>query len=927
MSKELNYEQLRDFGLDYIRKIGSAKWTDFNVHDPGVTVMEALALAVADLSYRSSFKMADLLTRKGAKGPVMEGTMFPACEILAQEPTTVEDYRKLILENVPGVRNVWFETAERTVTVLEKRRETYKTIRTGGYYNVFVELESEECLLDDAFIMGVVGGLDSETQSEEWRNSYKEKYKNYIRDLLLRHRNIGENVKDINILSTIEAGISAEVEIDSDVDVLAVLQKIYDLLYDYICPTIQFHSIEELLAKGRGPSEIFGACTPLLGFIDREDLSAFDRKTELNTSDVIGLMMKVPGILSVRHLKFVLHTDKGDIAGTHIKLDNRNRSTFKLCPRFTRSGIRRGKTFMNNVVFLKRKLSFFPPEGNDRTLVETKKDERIRLADGFATDVPAIKGTYRNLDQYFSFQNLFPKAYRLGVDSLPDTAGKLRRAEWLQLKAYLTFFDQLLADYLAQIDHYLDMLSVEPSGRPDCGQVYFHKLIKNSEVDSISEVIQSYPYYLRQEDELGTCLVRRNQILNHLLSRFSDSFAEYSALSFFNSRSEYYLTRETIEDKKRFLRDYPVISSRRSSGLDVFKGMQISGAERRILRKIGINNPEENIRLAKEDKFGLHLIEHNLLAPFTTQGIFLEVAREEGLAVLVDDPYTFHVTVALPGWMEDSLNLPFRQHVETIIREELPAHLSIKICWISKNTMAVLEDALESWTDFLSIYSYRPGDRKWNAGYDFMTYNLTVVLSTFHNVYPEAVIAPDETFDYDDNLPMYDFTHLGSPDGDEPDEIRPEDLPFYIEGESGIRLHDKFHIIPPKPEPDPGPGPSIIPPDSCHIQATGKGKGKGKPKPIRTPLPIIKGKKKEEDKKTLVTLPAMPKVKPVVVPKVEPKARPRIESHLSFPGMVLLMEDSPATTAVTPPVTLKEEAPPKVKAAKKKQTKTKSKTK
>ena len=921
MSKELNYEQLRDFGLDYIRKIGSAKWTDFNVHDPGVTVMEALALAVADLSYRSSFQMADLLTRKGAKGPVMEGTMFPACEILAQEPTTVEDYRKLILENVPGVRNVWFETTERTVTVMEKRRRTYKTVRTGGYYNVFVELESEECLLDDAFIMGVVGGLDSETQSEEWRSGYKDKYKNYIRDLLLRHRNIGENVKDINILSTIEAGISAEVEIDSDVDVLAVLQKIYDLLYDYICPTIQFHSIEDLLAKGRAPSEIFGACTPLLGFIDREDLSAFDRKTELNTSDVIGLMMKVPGIRSVRHLKFVLHTDKGDISGTHIKLDDRNRSTFKLCPRFMRSGIRRGKTFMNNVVFLKRKLSFFPPEGNDGSLVETRQDERIRLADGFATDVPAIKGTFRNLDQYFSFQNLFPKAYRLGVDSLPDTAGRLRRAEWLQLKAYLTFFDQLLADYLEHINRFLDLLSVEKSDRPDCGEVYFHKLIKNSEVDSVSEVLKGYPDYRFAPEDLDSDLIRRNRILNHLLSRFSDSFAEFSALSFYKSLKQYAI-RETIEDKKRFLRDYPVISSRRSGGLDVFKGMQISGAERRILRKIGVNNPEENIRLAQEDRFGLHIIEHNLLAPFTTEGIFLEVAREEGLAALVDDPYTFHVTVALPGWMEDSLNLTFRQHVETIIREELPAHLSIKICWVSKNTMAALEDALESWSDFLSIYSYRPGDKKWNAGYDFMTYNLAVVLSTFNNVYPEAVIAPDETFDYDDNLPMYDFTHLGSPDGDEPDEIRPEDLPFYIDGESGIRLHDKFHIIPKKPDPDPGPGPSVAPPGSDHLQATVKGKSK----PIRIRLPLIPARK-VGDKKTVEKLPAMPKVKPVAVPKVEPKARPRIESHLSFPGMGLLMEDSPATTAVTPPVTLNEEAPPKVKAAKKKLTKTKSKTK
>lgn len=913
---QLTYEQLRDFGLDYIRKIGSGRWTDFNVHDPGVTAIEALALAVADLSYRSSFKMADLLTRKGAKGPAMEGTMFPARDILAQEPTTLDDYRKLILENVPGVRNVWFETVERTVSVKEKRRQTFKTIHTRGYYDVFIELESEECLLDDSFIMGVVGGLDSETQAEEWRYSYKERYKDYIRDLFLRHRNIGEIVKDINILSTVEVGIMAEVEIESDIDVRTILQKIYDLLYDYICPTIQFHTIEDLLAKGRKPSEIFGACTPLLGFVDREDLSSFDRKMELNASDVIGMMMKIPGIRSIRHLKFVLHTDQGDIADTRIKLEDRYGSTFTLCPRFMRSGIKRGKTFMNNVVFLKRKLSFFPPAGDRGVMVETRQDERIRLADGFATDVPAQKGTYRDLDRYFSFQNLFPKAYRLGVDSLPDTASKLRRAEWLQLKAYLSFFDQLLADYLSHIDSFLDLLSVEPSDGETCGDVYFHKHILDSEVDSISAVLLDYPDYKVPDDDPDRSISRKSQVMNHLLSRFSDSFAEFSALSFVKS-SEYFSFRETVEDKKRFLKDYPIISSRRSSGMDFTLGLQVTGAERRILRKIGVNDPENRTKLADGDLFGIHIIEHNLLAPFTNEGVFLEVAREEGLAVLVDDPYTFHVTVAAPGWTELSLNPTFRGHVEKVIREELPAHLSVKICWLSRSTMAVLEDALESWMDFLANYYYRPGDDNWDKGYDFITYKVSAALSTFFNVYPEAIIAPDETFDFDDNLPMYDFTHLGSRDKDEfDDEIRPEDLPYYLKGDSGIREHDKFHIFDPREQ---GGG------QSDHI-STSVILPRGiiprpKPKRIIVRLDINKDKKKAA-KQTVVPIEPLPKatVKPK---KAKPKkVDPMIESHLSFPGMRLLMEDSPVTAsdagmaAIIPPP--KEEAPPKARPASKK---------
>ena len=62
--KPLDYEGLKEYGLRYIQQIGSKFWTDFNAHDPGVTILEALTFALTDLGYRTSFEMNDLLTRK-----------------------------------------------------------------------------------------------------------------------------------------------------------------------------------------------------------------------------------------------------------------------------------------------------------------------------------------------------------------------------------------------------------------------------------------------------------------------------------------------------------------------------------------------------------------------------------------------------------------------------------------------------------------------------------------------------------------------------------------------------------------------------------------------------------------------------------------------------------------------------------------------
>ena len=36
-SESLDYARLRKQGVDYIASLGSDFWTDFNVHDPGIT--------------------------------------------------------------------------------------------------------------------------------------------------------------------------------------------------------------------------------------------------------------------------------------------------------------------------------------------------------------------------------------------------------------------------------------------------------------------------------------------------------------------------------------------------------------------------------------------------------------------------------------------------------------------------------------------------------------------------------------------------------------------------------------------------------------------------------------------------------------------------------------------------------------------------
>ena len=775
----MDYQGLRDYGLEYIRKVGSRYWTDYDAHDPGVTILEALTLAVNDLSYRSSARMADLLTRKGGSRVSLEGTLFPAEVILANAPTTSEDYRKLMLENIPGIRNIWFEPAVRLFDVpyIAKRLEP-DTGRLNGCYHVMVELEDFQSLIDKEWTFPV-GGEDSDDAGKTIfidKDNYRQLYRNAITRLFLQHRNLCEEILDIQFIDQVQVGLSARLEIESGADMRALLQEIYDRIYDYVSPTIPFHTVEDLLSSGRTPQDIFGVRTPSLGFIDRQELATFSRRTALYISDVISILMGIEGIRAVHHARFMVEDTN---RGKRVEVEDNGRIldisaapdlTFAFVPYFLRNKRLNMDVFVNSVVFSMNGLTFLPPlpKGEEGIQVKAREDERIALPDGFRTTMPVPEGSYRGSDRYFSFQNLFPATYRMGMDTLPDSAGDLRKAERMQLKAYLTFFDQILSDYLAQLDHFLDLFSVN-AGDPASGETYFHGKLSDDDIVDVSKVLFRYPDYPvpREADEDN--LFRKNEVLDHLLSRFAESFAEYASLEFIrNNAADDYTIEETVEDKKRYLKDYPRISSLRGCGIDWTGEGMVTGVERRIMRRLGINDPDARGRLSEGDELGLYVIEHGMLVPASSADRFLELTRSEGDVQLLPDPYSFRVTAVLPGWTDLTIDPNYRKYAEKVIREEIPAHIFVKVCWVSQEVMALFEDAYAAWFSVMKEGAGMTVGDDWKAKRSAAANALVNAMGQFANIYKEAILMSDEVSDFEDDeaITRLDSTFLGSEDNE-----------------------------------------------------------------------------------------------------------------------------------------------------------------
>lgn len=104
LSPSQDYESLRIKGIEQIQQLAADSWTDHNAHDPGITMLEAMAYALTDVGNRIQQPIADLLS----SGAALEGQFPKPTAVLPVNPWTVDDLRKQLID-LPQVRNAWIQ--------------------------------------------------------------------------------------------------------------------------------------------------------------------------------------------------------------------------------------------------------------------------------------------------------------------------------------------------------------------------------------------------------------------------------------------------------------------------------------------------------------------------------------------------------------------------------------------------------------------------------------------------------------------------------------------------------------------------------------------------------------------------------------------------------------------------------------------------
>lgn len=139
-----DYAALRESGMQWIRRWAKESWTDHNVHDPGITLLEACSYAMTEIGLRLELDVADLI-RSGE--PHGGAELEPAHRVLPMAPVHAQDLRRVLLDH-PLVKDARiFLPADNEMPIYEQAGDPPLTyvpnaarVRLSGLYEVLVEL-------------------------------------------------------------------------------------------------------------------------------------------------------------------------------------------------------------------------------------------------------------------------------------------------------------------------------------------------------------------------------------------------------------------------------------------------------------------------------------------------------------------------------------------------------------------------------------------------------------------------------------------------------------------------------------------------------------------------------------------------------------------------------------------------------------------
>ena len=541
---DVSFDSLRSEAVKLIQQLSGKVWTDYNLHDPGITILEQLLYAVTDLIYRTEFAIEDYLA--GEDGSIdleAQGLHGPA-EIFSCRATTTRDYRKLLLDKVAVADNVW----------LSAMSEQTGAFQCQGLYRLSVKLSQG------------LGRHERDAAIERLRAAY------------LGARNLCEDLGEIKVVENLEYELCASIEVDSDRHPVDILADIYFACARRIASGVKITNYDQLTGHTPPLDELFDGPLTRYGFFMDDDLP--EHQSEFLVSTLFSV---INSISSVDHVKELYMARGVDRFYDKIEFTGFDKA-FDLCfPRqseqikvvLTTNG--RVLPIANDQLIARfGELSY-----NYHTSRSTPQDQSLLYE--------TVKGQSRVFAQYFSIQDQFPVSYGINRLGVPASAPAEVRARARQLKAYLITFEQLMANFLANLDSIKFLFSL----RTDQPSSYAVQVLNDQQIGDLNAV---YP------TDAGGMLIdrivagfdkyyeRKSRLLDFFLALYGERFSQNSLrhFNYYNSKDE--IEQAIVANKAAYLESILELGRDRAAAPDYSAsqvGVSVCGLGLRVALLLG----------------------------------------------------------------------------------------------------------------------------------------------------------------------------------------------------------------------------------------------------------------------------------------------------------------------------------------------------
>ncbi len=441
------YSKIQHSTLDELQHLSGDFWTDYNPHDPGVTIADAANYALTELAYKLGFELEDYLTESNGYYAVENYGLYPPDKSYPVSPVTADDYLKLILANFPMAENVKVET------------------EPNGTFNFHLRLTSFFRRRDDLAMR--------------------------VRRFFHEHRNLCENIGEVSIAKPKELLFAADIELALDADPTNVLVQIYYTAMQYLAGSVCMKSIQDSSAEDYIAEEWYDGPVENLKVLIPEQK---DTETEL-----YWRFMSIDGIESLKTCYFYELCSDGS-CGPSPKTDFKDGYTLvipkdlshikmRIQQKEVTADIKRFKEGLHTLYFTKRtsRMRFFLNEHTQQSRDEEHNcDETIR------------KANYRNIYEHYPIENDFPRCYRIGQKGLTQNMTQKDKDDAQNFGEYLKLFDLIIKRGLIESDEVKRLLSLYGSKNVSRISIYpeMEDVLKDKPNDYSRDVVKVKSQYL-----------------------------------------------------------------------------------------------------------------------------------------------------------------------------------------------------------------------------------------------------------------------------------------------------------------------------------------------------------------------------------------------------------------------------------------------